>query len=115
MCQSILTHKYPMLGKQYQNGHEHFELVDSTRSVFLNASNQTIQNVRVCFDIVSPALDIYESISTGTSTVYSDASGVAIADYIAGTRTSPTNGVIIVACYGNTDADIAAGACANSK
>lgn len=85
------------------------------RAVFQNASNQPIQNVRVRFDIVSPSLDIYESISTGTSTVYSDSSGVAIADYIAGTRTSPTNGVIIRACYGNTDADIAAGACANSK
>lgn len=85
------------------------------RTVFLNASNQPIQNVRVRFDIVSPALDIYESISTGTSTVYSDASGVAIADYIAGTRTSPTNGVIIRACYGNTDAAIANGACPNSK
>lgn len=85
------------------------------KAVFQNASNQPIQNVRVRFDIFSPSLDIYESISTGTLTVYSDSSGVAIADYIAGTRTSPTNGVIIRACYGNTDADIAAGACANSK
>ncbi|MEI8029876.1 MAG: Ig-like domain-containing protein [Comamonadaceae bacterium] len=81
------------------------------RATFFNAANQPIQNVRARFEIVSPALDSYESISTGTATVYSDVSGVAIADYIAGTRTSPTNGVIIRICYGNTDIDIAAGAC----
>jgi hypothetical protein len=83
------------------------------RAAFFNAANQPIQNVRVRFEIISPALDSYESISTGTATVYSDFSGVAIADYIAGTRTSPTNGVVVRMCYGNTDTDIAAGACTN--
>jgi Bacterial Ig-like domain (group 1) len=85
------------------------------RAVFLNASNQPIQNVRVRFDIISPQLDPGESISTGTTAVYSDVSGVAVADYIAGSRSSPTNGVIVRACYGSTDADIAAGACPNFK
>ena len=83
--------------------------------MFLNASNQPIQNVRVRFEITSPQLDPAESISTGLATVYSDISGVAVADYIPGTRSSPTNGVVIRACYGNTDADIAASACPNSK
>jgi hypothetical protein len=46
--------------------------------------------------------------------VYSDVNGDAIADYIAGTRSSPTNGVTIRACYGLTDAAIAGGACPNS-
>ncbi|NMM08224.1 Ig-like domain-containing protein [Polaromonas sp.] len=85
------------------------------RAVFLNATNQPIQNVRVRFIIVSPQLDPAERISTDTAMVYSDVSGIAVADYIAGTRSSPTNGVIIRACYGNTDADIAGGACANSR
>lgn len=80
------------------------------RAVFQNASNQAIQNVRVRFEIVPPGLGSGEQISTGTNVVYSDVSGVAVADYIAGTRSSPTNGVTIRACYGNTDADIA-GAC----
>lgn len=84
------------------------------RAVFLNSSNQAVPNVRVRFEIAAPGLGSGEQISTGTTTVYSDNSGVAIADYIAGTRTSPTNGVTIRACYGKTDADIAAGACANS-
>jgi hypothetical protein len=84
------------------------------RAKFLTASNQAIQNVRVRFEIVPPGLGSGEQISTGTATVFSDVNGEAIADYIAGTRSSPTNGVVIRACYGLTDADIAGGACANS-
>jgi hypothetical protein len=61
-----------------------------------------------------PGLGSGEAISTGTTTVYSDQNGEAIADYIAGTRSSPTNGVTIRACYGLTDADLAGGACPNS-
>ncbi|OOG51477.1 hypothetical protein B0E49_15785 [Polaromonas sp. C04] len=81
------------------------------RAVFQNAANQAIQNVRVRFEIVPPGLGSGEQISTVGATVYSDVSGVAIADYIAGTRSSPTNGVVIRACYGLTDASIANGAC----
>lgn len=84
------------------------------KAVFQNASNQAIQNVRVRFEIVAPGLGSGEQISTGTSTVYSDASGIATADYISGTRASPTNGVNIRACYGLTDADIAGTLCPNS-
>jgi len=85
------------------------------RVVFLNSTNQAIQNVRVRFVIMPPRLGSDEKISTGTATVYSDISGVAVADYIAGTRSSPTNGVIIRACYGNTDAEIADNACPRFK
>lgn len=84
------------------------------RAKFLNASNQAIQNVRVRFEIVAPGLGSGEQISTGTGVVYSDVNGEAIADYIAGTRSSPTDGVVIRACYGLTDAAIANGACATS-
>lgn len=83
------------------------------RAVFQNASNQAIPNVRVRFEIVPPALGSGEQISTGTTTLYSDASGVATADYIAGTRTSPTDGVTIRACYGGSDASIAGVLCPN--
>lgn len=84
------------------------------RAVFQNASNQAIPNVRVRFEIVAPGLGSGEQISTGTTTLYSDGSGVATADYIAGTRASPTNGVIIRACYGSTDLSIAGTLCPNS-
>jgi hypothetical protein len=85
------------------------------KAVFRDSLDQAIQNVRVRFEIVAPGLGNGEQVSTAAATVYSDASGVAIADYIAGTRTSPTNGVTIRACYGNTDADIASGACGSFK
>jgi hypothetical protein len=84
------------------------------RAKFLNGSNQAIQNVRVRFEIVPPGLGSGEQISTGTATVYTDVNGESIADYVAGTRSSPTNGVVIRACYGLTDAVIANGACPNT-
>lgn len=83
------------------------------RAVFQNATNQAIQNVRVRFVIKAPGLGSGERISTGDATVYSDGSGVATADYIAGTRSSPTNGVEIVACYGMNDAALAGVPAAN--
>jgi hypothetical protein len=70
---------------------------------FLTTGNITIPNMRVRFEIVPPALGSGEAISTGDATVYSDASGVATADYIAGTRSSPTNGVTVRVCYKSTD------------
>ena len=85
------------------------------RAIFQNASNQAIQNVRARFEIVPPGLGSGEAISTGAATVYSDANGQALADYIAGTRSSPTDGVQIRVCYGLTDAEIANGACPNSR
>jgi hypothetical protein len=85
------------------------------RAKFLTAANQAIQNVRVRFEIMAPALGSGESISTADAIVYSDVNGEAIASYIAGTRSSPTNGVVIRACYGLDDSDIANGACPNSS
>jgi hypothetical protein len=78
---------------------------------FLTAANAGIQNIRVRFQIVPPQLGSGEFISTGDSFVYTDAAGVAEADYVAGTRSSPTNGVVIRACY--SDSDFVAGACPN--
>ena len=77
------------------------------RAVFQNASNQAIQNVRVRFVIDPPGLGSGEEITTGSNIVYSDVNGIAFADYIAGTRSSPTDGVTIRVCYGYSDADIA--------
>lgn len=85
------------------------------RALFQNASNQAIKNVRVRFEIMAPSLGSGEQISTGDAMVYSNDNGIATAEYISGTRSSPTNGVKIRACYGKTDADLANGACPNSK
>ena len=70
---------------------------------FMTAGNVAIQNMRVRFQIELPNLQNGEAISTGISTVYTDASGLVEADYIAGTRTSPTNGVKVRACYSKVD------------
>ena len=70
---------------------------------FLTTGNTGLQNMRVRFEILPPALGAGEAISTGDAVVYSDASGTAEADYIAGTRSSPTNGVSVRACYKATD------------
>lgn len=70
---------------------------------FLTTGNTGLQNMRVRFKILPPALGAGETISTGDAVVYSDASGLAEADYISGTRSSPTNGVSVRACYKLTD------------
>ena len=70
---------------------------------FLTPSNVGLQNMRVRFEIVPPALGAGEALSTGASVVYSDPAGVAESEYIAGTRSSPTNGVLLRACYKATD------------
>lgn len=85
------------------------------RAVFQDASNKAIANVRTRFEIVAPGLGAGEFISTGDATVYSNINGEALSEYVAGTRTSPTSGVLIRVCYGFTDASIAGGACPNSK
>jgi hypothetical protein len=70
---------------------------------FQTTGNAGIQNIRVRFVIVPPVLGSGEAISVGDGTVYSDASGLAEADYISGSRSSPTNGVNVRACFKFTD------------
>lgn len=70
---------------------------------FVTADNSGIQNMRVRFQIVPPALGSGEEILTGDNTVYSDSAGVAESYYISGTRASPTNGVKLRICYKATD------------
>jgi hypothetical protein len=82
------------------------------RALFVGASNAPIGNVRVRFDLNGDPSSIGGTFSTGSNIVYSDASGIATSAYIPGTRSSPTNGVTIRACYDKVD--FAAGACPNS-
>ncbi|MDR2298989.1 MAG: Ig-like domain-containing protein [Comamonas sp.] len=85
------------------------------RALFLDKDNRAIPNMRVRFEIVPPALGSGESISTGAQTVITNASGVALAQYIPGMRNSPTNGVNIRVCYGPSDASLANGQCPASR
>lgn len=81
---------------------------------FLTDGNAAIANMRVRFVIADPALGSGESLFS-TGTVFSDANGVAQVDYIAGSRSSPTNGVKLIACYSPIDFTVSTGCPAEYK
>ncbi|MDR0225252.1 MAG: hypothetical protein LBI66_02435 [Burkholderiaceae bacterium] len=82
--------------------------VAQLRALFLDKDNRAIPNMRVRFEIVAPGLGAGESISTGNQTVISNASGIAVAQYIPGVRTSgPTDGINIKMCFARSDAELA--------
>lgn len=75
------------------------------RALFLDKSNQPIKNVRVRFTLPDPN-NVGGEISTGLgSTLYTDANGVVTTAYIPGARSSPTDGVVVRACFGKSDTD----------
>lgn len=74
------------------------------RFLFLDAANQPIPNVRVMFKITSTGQGSFDStLSVGNSTVYTNAAGVATASFIPGSTGSPTDGVVVRACYAASD------------
>lgn len=74
------------------------------RFLMVNSSNVPVPNVRVRFDITSTGQGSFDSsISTGTSTVYTSAAGVATANFISGSTVSPTDGVNVRACFKASD------------
>ena len=81
------------------------------RALFVGTSNAPIANVRVRFDLNGDPNSIGGTFSTDPNIVYSDANGVAASAYTPGSRSSPTNGVTIRACYDVND--FAAGTCPN--
>lgn len=83
------------------------------RAIFVGSNNQPIPNVRVRFDLAGDPNSIGGSFTTN-QTLYSDASGVVTTAYVPGSRSSPTNGVIVRACYGRSDNDPALVNCTNA-
>jgi hypothetical protein len=75
------------------------------RALFLGANNLPIKNVRVRFDLDGDANSIGGVFTTGAATLYSDVNGVVTTSYVPATRSSPTNGVTVRACYGTSDTD----------
>ena len=71
------------------------------RAIFRGANNATISNVRVWFTLPDPN-SVGGSFSD-TGLVYSDATGTASTTYIPGAVSSPTAGVVVLACYSNVD------------
>ncbi len=81
------------------------------RALFVGSGNAAVPRVRVRFDLNGDPNNIGGTFSTGTSVIYSDASGIASTAYVPGAKASPTNGVTIRACYDIND--FAASACPN--
>ena len=73
------------------------------RALFLGANNAPIRNVRVRFDLDGDFNSIGGSIAAGSNIVYSDANGIATTAYVPGSRSSPTGGLTIRACYDSVD------------
>jgi hypothetical protein len=83
------------------------------RALFLGANNVPIKNVRVRFDLDQDANNIGGQFSS-TGTLFSDAGGVVTTSYIPGSRSSPTGGVTVRACYGASETDPAFVNCTSS-
>ncbi|MEO7243542.1 MAG: hypothetical protein ABIX12_00095, partial [Rubrivivax sp.] len=82
------------------------------RTLFLTNANAPVQNIRVRFDLAGDANSVGGTFSTGASIVYSNSNGIATTAYVPGTRSSPTDGVTVRACWAY--ADFAANACPNA-
>ena len=82
------------------------------KALFLGANNTPVPNVRVRFDFNGAATP-NGSLSSGSTLVYSDAQGAAVTNYKAGAAASPTDGVVIRACWDYND--FAVGTCPNSS
>lgn len=74
------------------------------RALFLASGNQPVQRVRVRFDLAGDANAIGGAFTTGSEILYSDVNGVVTSAYVPATRSSPTDGVTIRACYAASDA-----------
>ena len=82
------------------------------RALFVGNDNQPIRNIRVRFDLNGDPNSIGGTFAAGSTVIYSDGNGVALSAYIPGTRSSPTDGVTVRACWGYDD--FAAGTCPNA-
>jgi hypothetical protein len=82
------------------------------RALFLGAGNAPVSNVRVRFDLADDVNSIGGRITAGSNVVYSDANGVATTAYEPGTRSSPTDGLTVRACW--SENDFPAGSCPNA-
>lgn len=84
------------------------------RALFLGSNNKPIKNVRVKFDLDSDSNSVGGTFAAGDDILYSDSNGVVTTAYIPGTRSSPTDGVTVRACYGVSDTDPALLTCSSS-
>ncbi len=77
------------------------------RALFVDAQNRPIPNVRVRFDLGGDPNNVGGTFTVGNAPeiLYSNVDGIVTSAYVPGTRSSPTNGVTVRACYGVSDTD----------
>lgn len=77
------------------------------RALFVDSANRPIPNVRVRFDLAGDTNNVGGTFTVGNAPdiLYSNSDGVVNTAYVPGTRSSPTNGVTVRACYGVSDTD----------
>ncbi len=83
----------------------------SVRGLFLGTGNAPISNVRVRFDLNGDPNGIGGALTSGTDYVYTDTNGVALTNYVPGTRGSGNQQLTVRACWSETD--FTAGTCPN--
>jgi hypothetical protein len=71
------------------------------RALFKGTGNAAIPNVRVWFTLPDP--NSVGGTFSDNGLVYADSTGTATTTYIPGPLSSPTDGVIVLACYSNVD------------
>jgi hypothetical protein len=84
----------------------------AVRGLFLGSGNAPISNVRVRFDLNGDPNLIGGTLTSGNNPVYTDGNGVALTNYVPGTRGSGNQQMTIRACW--SEADFAAGTCPNA-
>ncbi|MBQ0931242.1 hypothetical protein [Ideonella alba] len=82
------------------------------RVLFLDSSNKGIANMRVRLDLNGDANNVGGTFANGTSMLYTGSDGSVTTSYIPGTRSSPTDGLTIRACY--SAQDFAQGVCSGA-
>jgi len=75
------------------------------RALFVGANNKPIENIRVRFYLPDP-YSVGGSITTGDALFYSNSNGVVLGAYRPGSRSSPTDGVVVRACWDYKDFDV---------
>lgn len=83
------------------------------RFLFVTAGNRPVENIRVRFDLTGDPNSVGGTLSTGNTLVYTNAAGIARSNFRPGNRFSPTNGVLVRACWSYVD--FPAGTCPNSQ
>lgn len=81
------------------------------KALFVATGNKPVANIRVRFDLNGDPNNIGGTFTSGTTLLYTNANGIVTSAYRPGTRSSPTDGVTVRACWDYSD--FAEGVCPN--